>query len=141
MSSKKKKAGKKNNLPKNDSTAVNLTRRELCNGYIDALTPQNVTNSRKSDGGWMDSIGVHNAGLGHLFEATADPMDKYISNNVSIESDCCVFVINVQTLTTLFRHMRDLLLQTYNMSYILHWNCVGTIRFSRVSTDPLQGKI
>ena len=93
MSSKKKKAGKKNNLPKNDSTAVNLTRRELCNGYVDALTPQNVTNSRKSDGGWMDSIGVHNAGLGHLFEATADPMDKYISNNVSIESDCCVFVI------------------------------------------------
>ena len=84
MSSKKKKAGKKNNLPKNDSTAVNLTRRELCNGYIDALTPQNVTNSRKSDGGWMDSIGVHNAGLGHLFEATADPMDKYISNNVSM---------------------------------------------------------
>ena len=99
-SKKKKAAGKKINLQKIDSAAVILKRRELCNGYIDALTPANVTNSCKSDGGWMDSIGVHNAGLGHLFEATPDPMDKYISNNVSIESDGCVFVIiNVPTKT------------------------------------------
>jgi hypothetical protein len=31
----------------------------------------------------MDSTGVRNAGLGHFFEETPDPMDKYISNNVS----------------------------------------------------------
>ena len=77
-----KKKGKKKNLSP-AATAVNLIRRELCNGYIDALTPEKVTNSGKSDGGWMDSTGVRSAGLGHIFEETPDPMDKFISNNVS----------------------------------------------------------
>lgn len=60
---------------------VKLKRRELLNGYIDALTPENITNSGKSDGGWMDSIGVRAAGLGHILDEVIDPMEKFISNN------------------------------------------------------------
>lgn len=60
---------------------VKLKRRELLNGYIDALTPENITNSGKSDGGWMDSIGVRAAGLGYILDEVIDPMEKFISNN------------------------------------------------------------
>lgn len=55
--------------------AVQLVRRKLVKDYVDALTPQNVTNSGKSDGGWMDSMGVTAAGLGHMLTETPDPID------------------------------------------------------------------
>lgn len=61
--------------------AVKLKRRELCKGYIDVLTPENVTNSGKSDRGFMDSIGVRAAGLGSMFDEIPDHMDMFISNN------------------------------------------------------------
>mmetsp|Transcript_7938 Transcript_7938/g.11870 ORF Transcript_7938/g.11870 Transcript_7938/m.11870 type:complete len:104 (-) Transcript_7938:3053-3364(-) len=61
--------------------AVRLKRRKLVNGYIDALTPENITNSGEYDGGWMDSLGVAAAGLGNVFSQTPDPIQMFISNN------------------------------------------------------------
>jgi hypothetical protein len=61
--------------------AVRLKRRKLVNGYIDALTPENITNSGEYDGGWMDSLGVAAAGLGNMFSQTPDPIQMFISNN------------------------------------------------------------
>eukprot|EP00984_Skeletonema_dohrnii_P010091 scaffold3922_cov85-Skeletonema_dohrnii-CCMP3373.AAC.7 len=61
--------------------AVRLKRRKLVNGYIDALTPENITNSGEYDGAWMDSDGVVAAGLGKMFSQTPDPVDMFISNN------------------------------------------------------------
>ena len=75
-SNKKKSPGSK----KNPAT-VKLTRRQLLDGSIDALTPENVTNSGKNDRGWMDSSGVKAIGLGGIFTETPDPVEKFISNN------------------------------------------------------------
>lgn len=61
--------------------AVQLKRRKLVDGYVDALTPENITNSGKHDGGWMDSEGVVAAGLGRMISETPDPIDVFISNN------------------------------------------------------------
>lgn len=61
-------------------TVTQLTRRRVNRGYVELLTPSNVTNSKKADGGWMDTRGVTDAGLGSMFN-TADPVDSYISNN------------------------------------------------------------
>ena len=72
---------KKKNSLGSAAKAVKLTRRELCKDNIDVLTPENITNSGKSDRGWMDSTGVRAAGLGNLFAESPDPIDMFISNN------------------------------------------------------------
>jgi len=61
--------------------AVQLKRRKLVDGYVEALAPKNVTNSGRHDGGWMDSEGIVAAGLGNMFKETPNPIDVFISNN------------------------------------------------------------
>jgi len=77
MSSNKKKSPGSKKSP----ATLKLTRRQLLDGSIDALTPENVTNSGKNDRGWMDSSGVKAIGLGMFFNDTPDPVEKFISNN------------------------------------------------------------
>lgn len=60
-----------------------LKRRTILDGHCRMLIPKKITNSGKSDGGWMDRVGITEAGFGQIFEPpnAMGPFDAFYSND------------------------------------------------------------
>ena len=89
MPSKKNKQKQKTEVP--------LERRTILDGHCSMLAPCPVTNSGRSDGGWMDRIGITNSGLGYIFrmENALGPRDCFYSNDAYAKAGFCTMQLDL----------------------------------------------
>lgn len=84
-------AENKNKMNDKEEEEVKLERRSILDNRCSILVPSPITNSGKADGGFMDRIGITEAGLGHLFEPpnALNPIDCFYSNDAYAKAGFC----------------------------------------------------